>query len=92
MAIRVEMRNFTACPATGVPCARKAKLRFRKKASVEPMATPIAAPTGVGSFRTFLHTRRTQTSSTVASAPTWRLRAAHERITRWTSARTDERP
>ena len=56
------------------------------------MATPIAAPTGVGNFKIFLHTRRTQTSSTVASAPTWRLRAAHERITRWTSARNDERP
>ena len=92
MAMSVEMMNFTACPVTGVPRARKAQARLRKKASVEPTATPIAAPTGVGSFSTFLQTSRTQTSSTVASAPTWRLRAAHDCDTRWARARREERP
>ena len=79
MAMSVEMMKRTACPATGVPCARKAKLRFRKKASVAPIATPTAAPTGVGSLRTRTQVRSTQMSTTVASAPTWRLRAAQER-------------
>ncbi len=59
---------------------------------VEPMATPVAAPTGVGSLRMRTQTSSTAMSTTVASAPTWRLRAAQERRTRWTTARNDERP